>query len=85
MGETSVQTSGRLRVSGRPRLLCPGRSGRICSPFFCAHMGPCRPECHQHRKRGERAADAQLASGEGGDTEVRQQKSEEGDATPNLL
>jgi hypothetical protein len=36
-------------------------------------------------KEGEGAADAQPAPGGGGDTKVRQQKSEERDATPDLL
>jgi hypothetical protein len=41
----------------------------------------------QHPEEGERAADAQPASGGGGDTKakVRQQKSEDRDVTPDLL
>jgi hypothetical protein len=41
---------------------------------------PCRPKRHQHRERKE-----EEASGGGGDTEARQEKSEVGDVTPDLV
>jgi hypothetical protein len=43
------------------------------------------PNVTRIEKRERGVADAQPAPGEGGDTKARQQKSEEGDATTNLL
>jgi hypothetical protein len=44
-----------------------------------------RPERHQYWKRGEGTVDAQPEPGGGGHTEASQQKSKEGDATPDLF
>jgi hypothetical protein len=56
-----------LLASGHP----DGRGVRMPAPVVCfprrfrtPTWGPRRPECHQHREEGERAADAQPAQEE---------------------
>jgi hypothetical protein len=52
---------------------------------MCPHRAHATRNVTSIEKEGDGAADAQPASGGGGDTKERQQKSEERDATPNLL